>query len=91
MEDGRQPLAHGTDPARYRSYLLRLWREDTGRPWRCQVQCVASGQVRRFDDQAGLFAFLVAELDDIPRAGARDDDIGPAGTSAEGGDARQAR
>ena len=78
MEDTRPAIPFGADPTRYRSYLLRLWREAPGMPWRCQVQCVGSGRVLRFDSQARLFEFLEAELDDAAaRVVPRGDDIGP--------------
>ena len=51
----------GADPARYRSYLVRLWREAPGGPWRCQVHCVTTGRERRFAGLAELFEFLEAE------------------------------
>ena len=62
MEDNGPVVPFGTDPTRYRSYLLRLWREAPGTPWRCQVQCVGSGRVLRFEAEARLFEFLEAEL-----------------------------
>lgn len=43
MKGDRQVAVHSIDPDRYRSYLLRLWREAPGAPWRCQVQCVGTG------------------------------------------------
>jgi hypothetical protein len=72
MEDNGPALPFGTDPNRYRSYLLRLWREAPGMPWRCQVQCVGSGRVLRFEAESRLFEFLEAELGHA-------DGIGPAG------------
>jgi hypothetical protein len=62
MEDSQPAVPFGTDPTRYRSYLLRLWREAPDMPWRCQVQCVGSGRVLRFDAESKLFGFLEAEL-----------------------------
>lgn len=52
---------HGFDPDRYRSYLLRLWREAPGEPWRCQVQCLGTGQELRFGALAEMFGFLLAD------------------------------
>jgi hypothetical protein len=49
------------DPDRYRSYLVRLWREAPGSPWRCQVSCVGTGLEHRFATLAELFEFLVAD------------------------------
>lgn len=62
MEDSGPAVPFGSDPTRYRSYLLRLWREAPSMPWRCQVQCVGSGRVLRFDAETRLFEFLEAEL-----------------------------
>jgi len=62
MEELRRVAAHGIDPDRYRSYLVRLWREAPGAPWRCQVQCVNTGQERRFAGLAEAFEFLVADV-----------------------------
>jgi hypothetical protein len=61
LDELRPVAAHSIDPDRYRSYLLRLWREAPGGPWRCQVQCVGTGQERRFAGLAEMFAFLVAD------------------------------
>jgi hypothetical protein len=61
MEELRRVAAHGIDPDRYRSYLVRLWREAPGAPWRCQVRCVSTGRERRFARLAELFEFLVAD------------------------------
>lgn len=61
MDELRGVAAHSLDPDRYRSYLLRLWREAPEAPWRCQVQCVGTGQELRFPGLAELFEFLVGE------------------------------
>ena len=74
MEDSRPAFPFGTDPARYRSYLLRLWREEASMSWRCQVQCVGSGRVLRFDGERRLFEFLEAELGHADRTGVQGDD-----------------
>jgi len=63
VEGFRRVAAHGINSGQYRSYLLRLWREAPGAPWRCQVQCVGTGQERRFAGLAELFEFLVADAD----------------------------
>lgn len=55
------------DPVRYRSYLVRLWREAPGEPWRCQVHCVTTRRERRFAGLAELFEFLEAEAADGER------------------------
>ena len=52
------------EPERYRSYLLRMWHESPGAPWRVQVHCVQDGSERRFAGLAGLFEFLAEEAGD---------------------------
>jgi hypothetical protein len=47
----------------YRSYLLRLWREDPRAAWRASLQSTASSEVRKFAGVEQLWAFLVAELE----------------------------
>ena len=61
MKGDRQAVIHSIDPDRYRSYLLRLWREAPGAPWRCQVQCVGTGGERRFAGMKEMFEFLLAD------------------------------
>lgn len=61
MDKLRGVAARSIDPDRYRSYLLRLWREGPEAPWRCQVQCVGTGQELRFAGLAELFEFLLAD------------------------------
>lgn len=46
------------DPARYRSFLVRLWKEAPDLPWRYQVRDVASGDEQRFADVEHLIDFL---------------------------------
>lgn len=62
MEEIEPRAAMGADAGRYRSYLLRFWREASDGPWRSQVHCVGTGQERRFADLAGLFGFLESEF-----------------------------
>jgi hypothetical protein len=69
MEERMPDIPSGTDLDRYRSYLLRLWREAPGEPWRCQVHCVGSGQERRFPGLDRLFDFLETDLSDVTRPG----------------------
>ena len=69
--DETEPIAVARlDPERYRSYLLRLWRESPDVPWRVQVHCVQSGVERRFAGLAELYEFLGEEVsrdrDDLP-------------------------
>jgi hypothetical protein len=61
LDELRAVAAPSIDPERYRSYLLRLWREGSDAPWRCQVQCVGTGEELRFAGLAELFEFLGAE------------------------------
>jgi hypothetical protein len=61
LQERKPVAAHSVDPHRYRSYLLRLWREAPGSPWRCQICCAGTGRERRFATLAELFEFLVAD------------------------------
>jgi hypothetical protein len=61
VEGFRRVAAHGIDSGHYRSYLLRLWREAPGAPWRCQVSCVGTGREQRFAGLVEMFEFLVAD------------------------------
>ncbi|MGD8464674.1 MAG: hypothetical protein PVI09_12485 [Anaerolineae bacterium] len=58
----RSVTAHSIDPDRYRTYMVRLWRAAPGDPWRCQVNCLGTGQERRFAGLVELFEFLVADV-----------------------------
>jgi hypothetical protein len=71
MEEIGPRTAAGGDPGRYRSYLVRLWREAPGEPWRCHVRCVATGLERRFAALAELFEFLAAEAGGEPATAER--------------------
>ena len=43
----------------YRSYLLRLWREDGGQqPWRASLESAITGERRGFASLDALFRFL---------------------------------
>jgi hypothetical protein len=48
----------------YKSYLLRLWREDAAHAsWRASLESITQGDERRhFPDVDSLVAFLLAEL-----------------------------
>lgn len=61
MDEIEPRAAVSADPGRYRSYLVRLWREAPGEPWRCHLHSVGTGQERRFATLARLFEFLEAE------------------------------
>jgi hypothetical protein len=47
----------------YRSYLLRLWRTQSGEApvWRVGLEDPLTQEVWRFDDLPGLLAFLVTQ------------------------------
>ncbi len=47
-----------TDPERYQSFLLRLWKETPELPWRFQVRCVSTGDEYRFAELEQVLAFL---------------------------------
>jgi hypothetical protein len=68
LDDLRPVDVHSIDPDRYRSYMVRLWREAPGAPWRCQVQCVGTDREQRFAGLAEMFEFLVADAADTPEA-----------------------
>jgi hypothetical protein len=61
LDEPRPVAIQSIDPERYRSYLLRLWREAPDAPWRCQVQCVGTDQEWRFAGLAEMFEFLVTD------------------------------
>ena len=61
MDEHRPIAVRIIDPDRYRSYMVRLWREAPDAPWHCQVQCVGTRQEWRFAGLAELFEFLVAD------------------------------
>ena len=62
MGELRGVAVRSVDPDRYRSYLLRLWREAPDAPWRCQVICVGTGRVCRFSCIAETLEFLMADV-----------------------------
>ncbi len=49
----------------YKSYLLRLWRQDAeDAPWRASLECITQeDRPRHFPDAESLIAFLLAELE----------------------------
>lgn len=47
-----------TTHAQYRAYLLRLWRERTGTPWRIMLKSVPAGEQHSFTDLESLFMYL---------------------------------
>lgn len=55
----------------YRSYLLRVWRENKDAPWRGSLKSTADGQEYHFSTIEALWSFL---------QGALDKDTGPSGS-----------
>ena len=50
----------------HQSYLLRLWRDHAGAPWRATVMSVARpSEQRHFASVDALLAFLVAQTDSV--------------------------
>jgi hypothetical protein len=47
--------------AHYHSYLVRIWRDGNGTPWRASLQDAATGERRGFPDLPSLFAYLQAQ------------------------------
>ena len=65
-----QTAGHPPDaPVLYRAYLLRLWRDGAGRPWRASLQPPGGGDVLRFGSAAALLAFLRDQVADASKGG----------------------
>lgn len=67
------------DKSTYRSYLLRLWRDNTLAPWRASLQPPGQAESFAFADLESLFAFLRGQADESqeqrsPFAGLRAND-----------------
>jgi hypothetical protein len=45
----------------YQAYLIRLWQDGGQAVWRASAQSVQSGEIVRFADLTGLFAYLEAQ------------------------------
>ena len=83
-------------PSRYQAYLLRLWRDGPGAPWRASLEAPGGAAPVRFGTVGALFAFLRDQLADpdpdgprpAPPGGAapRARVPGPPGQGAPGGD-----
>lgn len=60
-----QPEIDASKPSRfYRSYLIRLWRENAQAPLHASLLHVQSGKEMRFATLAKLFAFLELQQPD---------------------------
>ena len=51
-------------PRDYRSYLVRLWREETTPRWRASVRSILTGEERHFAQLEQLFVFLYTQTVD---------------------------
>lgn len=71
--------------ANYKSYLLRLWREEGRSQWHASLQSTATEQTMHFADLAILLAFLEEELPRQPVDGL------PPTLDSDGRDARDGR
>jgi hypothetical protein len=47
----------------YRSYLLRLWRDQPDAPWRAALQSTVTGERINFAEIPQMFGFLLATLE----------------------------
>lgn len=59
---------------RYRSFVLRLWRDSAAPSWRMSLQDVASGEQHGFAGLVSLMAFLEEQVADAPSAPSVADD-----------------
>ena len=50
----------------YSSYMLRLWRQKEGSPWRFSLESVATGEKQPFSDLDAMFAYLNAQIGFAP-------------------------
>jgi hypothetical protein len=63
-----------SDPAQRRLFLLSLWREAEGAPWRAMLRASDSEARIAFPDLEALALFLLrmaSEADELPEAGER--------------------
>lgn len=51
----------------YQSYLIRLWRDDQGGPWRASLKSTATGETHAFGQAGSLLAFLAAQIESPDR------------------------
>ncbi|MFN8496887.1 MAG: hypothetical protein U0641_03460 [Anaerolineae bacterium] len=56
------PSDHLQSPARYHSFLVRLWQDGAGGPWRASAHCVQTGDTLRFASVEAMFAYLAERL-----------------------------
>ena len=48
----------------YQSFLVRMWQDSPGVPWRASTHNVLTGEERRFADMESLFLFLQGQTAD---------------------------
>ena len=58
------PSAAPPSPIRYQAYLLRLWRDGPGAPWRAALEVPGGAAPLRFGTVGALFAYLRDQLAD---------------------------
>jgi hypothetical protein len=47
----------------YHAYLIRLWRENEGLPWRAELEASDTGEKRRFAAPEQAYAYLQQKLE----------------------------
>ena len=57
---------NNSEGSTYRSYLLRLWRDNPRAPWQASLQSTATEQIYYFVDVDQMWAFLKAKLGTDP-------------------------
>ncbi len=50
-----------SNPLSYSAYLVRMWQDTPGNPWRASAQSVQSGETMRFSSLQALFEYLGAQ------------------------------
>lgn len=51
-----------TDPSRYQSYLIRLWRNDPQAIWRASLQSTTTEEIRQFADVEQMWRYLQDQM-----------------------------
>ncbi len=52
-----------SQPSIYRSYILRLWRDNPGASWQASLQSTATERIYHFGDIKQLWVFLSAQME----------------------------
>ncbi len=58
-------MPHRPRSLNYRSFLLRVWRDDTRKPWRVSLQTVHDEQLHHFTNLEAMYAHLLAQMSDV--------------------------